>query len=646
MREKAKKRWCRLLTPMLILSLIAVFSLTGCGSSGGGDEGQAEEPSMTIITGGAVEQIQGDVKDATAVVLQDGKIVYVGDDEGAKALDDGNAQVIDAGGNTIMPTMTEAHMHFATAIQAKYEIDLADLTSVEEMQETIKAFVEENPDLDVYAGAGWMVSVFENGSPTKDVLDEICPDKPVLLQDADGHSYWVNSAALEAAGIDKDAAKEYNDNYKKNGGRIIVDKNGEPTGHLKEAAMLLIEKQKPVYTVEQCKEAIKEQQEWLAGVGFTSFFDAGILNMGDETSENYWTAMSEMAQAGELKCKVRGSFWVQPYDFDSWEECKEYIDGWVEKSEGLSTTDYYKITTIKIMADQVLEQGTAYMGEGMYADGVLEDGDIESNNIWAGKGDLMEQVFEYGAEKGLNIHIHQIGDAAATFALDELEKAEKNHPELAENRVCFAHCQFITEKDQQRMKDLGVSAIVAPYWAVMDDYYWDVYLPLMSSQEKLDTQYPMQSLEKKGINVAFHSDYVVTAPDMGWLYYSALTRVLPQKIYDIWYEDDPAYKRSTDQSLSQDPKDNEEVQLIGPLKAWDEALDMDQVLAASTFNGAKTINMDNEIGSIEEGKSADVMVLNMNVREAETEDIQNVAPAKTWFEGELVYDADTAEAEE
>ena len=122
MREKAKKRWCRLLTPMLILSLIAVFSLTGCGSSGGGDEGQAEDASMTIITGGAVEQIQGDVKDATAVVLQDGKIVYVGDDEGAKALDDGNAQVIDAGGNTIMPTMTEAHMHFATAIQAKYEI--------------------------------------------------------------------------------------------------------------------------------------------------------------------------------------------------------------------------------------------------------------------------------------------------------------------------------------------------------------------------------------------------------------------------------------------------------------------------------------------------------------------------------------------
>lgn len=648
MKEQAKKRWCRILTPMLILSLIAVFSLTGCGSSGGDSE-EAEAASMTIITGGVVEEAGDDAEGATAVVLQDGKIAFVGSDEDALAMDDGNAEVIDAGGNTIMPTMTEAHMHYATAIQAAYEIDLADIIDVGEMQDIIKTFVEENPDLEVYAGAGWMVSAFENGSPTKDVLDEVCPDKPVLLQDADGHSYWVNSAALEAAGIDKAFAKEYNDNYKKNGGRIIVDKDGEPTGHLKEAAMLLVEKLKPVYTVEQCKEAIAEQQEWLASIGFTSFFDAGILNMGDETSENYWTAMSEMAQAGELKAKVRGSFWLQPYDFKDWDECKEYLDGWLEKANKLSGSDYYKITTIKMMADQVLEQGTAYMGEGMYADGVLENGDIESNNIWHGKGDMMEKAMEYAAENGLNVHIHQIGDAAATFALDELEKAEKKYPELADNRVCFAHCQFITEEDQQRMKDLGVSAIVAPYWAVMDDYYWSVYLPLMSSQEKLDTQYPMQSLEKNDINVAFHSDYVVTAPDMGWLYYSALTRVLPQKTYDLWYGDDPAYKRSTSEKDSQDPADNEEVQLIGKLKPWDEALNIDQVLDASTIGGAKTINMDEEIGTIEVGKSADVMLLNMNVRdqaEKDVEKVENVAPQKTWFEGEVVYDAEKAPAEE
>lgn len=278
------------------------------------------------------------------------------------------------------------------------------------------------------------------------------------------------------------------------------------------------------------------------------------------------------------------------------------------------------------------------MSEGMYSDGVLENDDIESNNIWAGKGDMMEKTMEYAAEHGLNVHIHQIGDAAATFALNELEKAEAKYPELKENRVCFAHCQFINKEDQQRMKDLGVAAIVAPYWAVMDDYYWDVYLPLMSSQELLDTQYPMQSLEKLGINVAFHSDYVVTKPDMGWLYYSSQTRVLPQRIYDLWYEDDPAFHRSTDTEASQLPEDNQESYLIGPLKDWAEVLDLDQTIAASTLNGAKTINLEKEIGSIEVGKKADLILLNTNLREAPVEEMEEIHPMMTFFDGDLVFE--------
>lgn len=619
----------------LVLGLSLLASMTGCGK-----KTVNEAEAATIITNASVEQCVEEGEEATAVVIQNGMIAYVGDEKGAMEFDNGNSQIIDAEGKTLMPTMTEAHMHFSTALQAKYEIDLADILDIKEMQEVIAEFVEENPDLEVYSGDGWMVSVFENNSPTKDILDEVCPDRPVVLQEVDGHAYWVNSKALEALGIDKAFAEEYNKNYKINGGRIVVDDNGEPTGHLKEAASNLVDKIKTTYSVEQCKEAIVEQQEWLASLGFTSAFDAGILNMGEETAENYWTAMSELARDGELLMRVRGSFWVQPYDFDSFDECKEYMDGWLAKAKELCDTDYYQITTIKMMSDQVLEEGTAYMSEGMYTEGVLENEDIESNNIWAGKGDMMEQVMEYAAENGLNLHIHQIGDAAATFALDELEKAAEKYPELKEDRVCFAHCQFISENDQQRMKELGVAAIVAPYWAVMDDYYWDVYLPLMSSQEALDTQYPMQSLEELGINVAFHSDYVVTRPDMGWLYYSSLTRVLPQKIYDLWYEDDPGFHRSTDTTLSQLPKDNEESYLIGPLKDWQQVLDLDQTMKASTINGAKTINLDGEIGTIEVGKKADIMLLNMNIREAEIEDLQNIAPAKTFFDGNIVYEAE------
>ncbi|MDO5141167.1 MAG: amidohydrolase [Eubacteriales bacterium] len=605
------------------------------------NKNQEKNPDVTIIVNGSVEQIEGSVNAPTALVISDGKIVYVGDDNGAMEYDTEGAEIIDVGKRTVMPTMTESHMHVSTAIQAKYEINLADIIEISEMQELIKEFVEANPELSVYCGAGWMVSAFENGSPTKDILDEVCPDKPMMLQEVDGHAYWVNSAALEALGIDKEFAKEYNDNYLENGGRIVVDANGEPTGHLKEAAGGIVDTLKPVYTVDEIKEALLEQQDWLAGIGFTSVFDAGILNMGQETTDNYYTALSELAEDGQLRQKINGSFWFQPYDFDTWEEAESYLDGWLERSKELGKTDYYRINTIKIMSDQVLEEGTAYMSEGMYAEGVLKDGNIESNNIWSGKEWMMEKVMEYAGEHGLNLHIHQIGDAAATFALNELEKAVQVYPELKEGRVCFAHCQFIKEEDQKRMAELGVSAIVAPYWAVMDDYYWGVYLPLMSSQDALDSQYPMESLEKLGINVAFHSDYVVTQPDMGWLFYSAQTRVLPQKIYDIWYEGaEDYYYRTTDTTVSQLPEDNVERLLIGPLKQWDQVLDFDQTLKAATINGAKTINRENEIGSIEVGKSADVMILNCNLRESNIEDMENVAPVRTIFEGETVYNAE------
>jgi len=594
----------------------------------------------TIIIGGVVETATGQKGDATAVVLQNGKIVYVGSDEGTMAYHDGNAEIIDANGNTIMPTMTEAHIHLFTALMTKYEISLNDGIDVSEMQDIIKRYADENPDLESLTGGGWDVSTFDSGGPTRDIIDAVVSDRPVALQSADGHSAWVNSKGLERLGIDKDFAKQYNDNALENGGSIVVDAEGEPTGYLKEAAAELIGALRPTYTVEQCKAALREQQRWLAERGFTSAFDAGVVNSNEGTADNMYQALNELARGGELKMKVRGSFWVLPYDFQNWDECKQYLDGWMERIAEMGGNDYYSVTTIKTLGDQTLEEATAYLSEGMYADGVLKDGDIESNNIWSGKEDMMEKLFEYAGVHGLNLHIHQIGDAAATLALDQIEKAVAAYPELKNQRVTFAHCQFISDRDKDRMSQLGVSALVAPYWAVMDDYYWDVYLPLMSSQAKLDTQYPMQSLEQRGINVAFHSDYFVTQPDMGWLYYSAMTRVLPQKIYDQWYGDDEHYMRTTDTTVSQRPEDNQNRRLIGPLKAWDEVLTLDQTIQASTINGARTLNLDDRIGTIEVGKSADIMILNMNLRTAATEELENVQAAITFFDGEKLFVAD------
>ena len=129
------RKMIRVLVPLMILMLVTVFTMSGCS---GGEEAE-KTASTTIITNADLE-VAGDNEDATAVVLQDGKIAYVGDDEGAMEYDGDDTEVIDAEGRTVMPAMTEAHMHFSTALQAKYEIDLADVLEIEEMQDIISVF--------------------------------------------------------------------------------------------------------------------------------------------------------------------------------------------------------------------------------------------------------------------------------------------------------------------------------------------------------------------------------------------------------------------------------------------------------------------------------------------------------------------------
>lgn len=191
----------------------------------------AASAQTTIVIGGVVEAATGQKDDATAVVLQNGRIAYMGNDEGAMAYHNGNTEIISAAGNTIMPAMTDAHMHLYTALMTKYEISLADVIDVSEMQTIIRLYADENPDLESLTG-GWDVSVFGSSGPTKDILDAVVSDKPVALQSADGHSLWINSMGLEKLGIDKAFAKQYNDNALENGGSIVVDAEGEPTGYL------------------------------------------------------------------------------------------------------------------------------------------------------------------------------------------------------------------------------------------------------------------------------------------------------------------------------------------------------------------------------------------------------------------------------
>lgn len=591
----------------LVLALCVVFTFTACG-------GSDAEPSSYIITNASVYTGEGET--AEAVVVKDGVIEYVGDAEGAAEYDDGDIETIDANGGSVLPGMVDGHMHPAmSAVQYYFEIGLQEVFSVEDYVATVKAFVEEHPDNEVYAGSGFMRSMFDSVGPTKEMLDEVCPDKPVILQAADGHSYWVNSKALELAGITKDTEDPAN-------GIIVKDKEtGEPTGYLKESAMNLVEDIKPEYTVEQYKEAIAWLQEYFNSLGVTTIYD-GMIPI---TEENYWTAYEEMAEAGELTVKVRGAWHLAP-EMGTEEELLALVDQAMEQSEGF-TTDYFQVIGFKFFADQVLEEETAYLDE-PYTSG--------NNGMKTWDDDLMETLFTKIDEAGFQIHVHEIGDAAVTYTLDALEKAKATNG--TNNRDTFVHCQFIKDEDMKRMADLNVSAMIAPYWAVMDDYYWDLYVPSIG-KERADNQYPEESLVKAGVNVGVHSDFSVTEPDWGWLLYSAVTRTLPQKIFDLWYE-------GMDLTRTTKPSSNYENYTIGVLPSADERMTLDQIIKAATYGGAYSMNMEDEIGTIEVGKKADLVIMDMDITTSDIEDVSNVQIKKTFSDGRLVFDADAKTEEE
>jgi predicted amidohydrolase YtcJ len=249
--------------------------------------------------------------------------------------------------------------------------------------------------------------------------------------------------------------------------------------------------------------------------------------------------------------------------------------------------------------------------------------------VW--EDDQLKEAYQKVDAAGFQIHTHQIGDAAARYALDALEYVRDLNG-ARDSRHSFAHIQMMRPDDIQRMANLGMNAITAPYWQVVDDYYWDLYLPYIGPIRADTEQYPMRSLFKAGLNVTIHSDFFVTPPDFAWAFYSAMTRVLPERIADEWYGPGNYY-RTTDPNEALNYYD---LGVLGPAK---ERAKLPQVIRAATINGARANFLEKEIGSVEIGKLADLVVLDRNLFKVDVEEIANFEVLMTFFEGDLVYSA-------
>jgi predicted amidohydrolase YtcJ len=476
----------------------------------------------------------------------------------------------------------------------------------------IKQFVEINPQEPWIIGGGYSRAAFDEIGPRKEWLDEIEPERPIAITSSDGHSMWVNSKAIELARITKYTPQPEEGVIKQ------VPETGQPSGLLQEpGAMNLVRHLIPVPPKEQIKESLHWLQGWLNAKGITTVHEA----MLDLDEPNFYNAYNELAQEGNLTLRYRASWSISPEG-----HVLEQIDKGMDLDKRF-THPHFKTQSYKFFADHVIEEQTGYLLE-PYAH---RDDGWRGIKVW--QDDILRRAFVKIDSADCQIHVHVIGDAAAKYTLDAFENLVKVNGKR-DSRHSLAHLQLAQPEDIQRISDLGISVHTSPYWMNVDNYFWELYLPYLGKERAFNRQYPFHSLFEAGVNVTIASDFWVTEPDLMTALYCGMTRLVPFKVFEKDYSINPTAR------WVPDPNTELEYGEIGVLPPLEERTGLTNLLKASTLNGAYANFLDGDLGSIEVGKLADLVVLEQNLFEIGVDQIPSNEVVMTFFEGKQVYSSD------
>ena len=551
-----------------------------------------------------------------AVAINGKKIVALGSNEEVKTWADENTQIIDLDGKFVMPGIFDAHNHLPLgAITHTEEIELTSSVGKENILNDIKSYVNDNPNNEYYVGLGFARTYFDEIGPRKEWLDEICPDKPMWITDQGGHSCWLNTKALENAGITKDTPNPLGGVFKKH------PETGELTGLvIEDPAIMYAKRNLPKYTKDQYKKAILWAQEFFNSEGVTAMYDASLY----EDMPEIYDAYNELAQEEKLTMRVRAGWYISESKDES--EIDRFLDNTSKLNEAFNTP-YFKPNSVKLLRDGTFEDQTAYMTE-PYLNG--EDGNCGEPSI---SKENFEMMLDKLDERKIQVHIHQIGDAVAAEALDKFEEMAERRGKW-DSRNTFAHVQYLKKDHIRRMGNLGMTAATSPNWAVLSpDVHYAVYLPSVG-EERTTHLYQINSLQRAGVTVGYHTDYYVSEPDLGGALYSAITRAYPKKQFEYYYSESE-YEQN---SILKFPQ---EEHISSPLPPYDETISLAEAIKLMTYNGAYLNFMEDEIGSIEVGKYADMIVLESDPFKLMVEDMEKIAelkPIMTIFDGKIVYE--------
>jgi predicted amidohydrolase YtcJ len=373
----------------------------------------------------------------------------------------------------------------------------------------IAGYAADHPDEAWVVGGGWAMEHIPGGGPRREDLDAVVPDRPVFLMNRDVHGAWVNSMALERAGITRDTPDPAD-------GRIERDPaSGEPSGALHEgAAYSFQDRFVPTPSRQEWERAILEGQNHLHALGITGWQDAWVT---PATLDAY----RSLTASGELTARVVGALW-----WDRHRELGQIEEFLTQRESGTVPSPVgagFHPTSVKIMTDGVLENYTGALLE-PYCDGC--GGHSDNHGLSYVERDLLAAAVTELDRLGFQVHMHAIGDRAVRNALDAVEAARAaNGP--SDQRHHIAHIQVVQPDDVPRFRELGVVANAQPYWAQMEPQMEELTLPFLG-RGRADLQYPFGDLLRSGATIAMGSDWSVTTANPLEEIEVAVTRVDPE----------------------------------------------------------------------------------------------------------------------
>ena len=540
---------------------------------------QRVAPADIVFKNGNIYSPNNRVSQAQAIAVNGDKIVFIGTNAAAQKYVGAKTRVVDLHGNTVLPGFTDAHQHLSGVGFREMTLNLEGLTTLQDFLAKVKARVDQAKPGEWITGRGWIETHWQPPTfPTRQDLDSIAPNNPVILTRADGHASVVNSAALKKAGVTGTTFNPF-------GGEISKDKNGEPNGMLLDAAQGLVRRQIPPESPADAERAVVLGAKRDVELGWTQVQDAG----GSYADIDIF---KKLYSQGAIKLRIYKAV------YGPGPSANRLL------REGPIIGEFQNrltVRTIKVVSDGALgSRGAALLAP--YSDAP------ETSGYLTVKAEELRPMLIDALKKGIQVETHAIGDKANRFILDEYARALQEVPasqrKIEDPRWRVEHAQIVNPADIPRFAKLGIIPSMQPSHAIGDLYF----APARLGMARLAGAYAWESFIKLGVVVPGGSDAPVERGEPMIEFYAAVARKAQNGFSGEGWHPEEAVTR---------------MQALKMFTIWPAYAAFEEDLR----------------GTIEVGKLADLTILSADIMKIPEADILKTRCVMTVINGEIVFEA-------